>query len=65
MGDYKLSPVHTSVLFFDRQVDGRSECPKCHRSRKFFCYTCYLLVGMREPSLIPTVRLPVKVDMCV
>ncbi|XP_064401526.1 tRNA-uridine aminocarboxypropyltransferase 1-like isoform X2 [Halichondria panicea] len=44
-------------------VDGRAECPECKRSRKFFCYTCYRLVGLSDPAVIPRVRLPLKVDI--
>ena len=26
-------------------LDGRSTCPKCAKSRKYFCYTCYVPVA--------------------
>lgn len=29
---------------FLHDVEGRSPCPKCHKSRKFYCYTCYVPV---------------------
>lgn len=32
-------------------LDERSECPKCKKSRKYFCYTCFLPV----PELVPYV----------
>lgn len=37
------------------ELDGRSPCPECCKSRKFFCYTCYIPM----PPLIgklPTVK---------
>ena len=43
---------------------GRAPCPRCRCSRKFYCYTCYEVVGM-DPKLVPKVQLPVKVDMYV
>ncbi|XP_065897238.1 tRNA-uridine aminocarboxypropyltransferase 1-like [Dysidea avara] len=40
----------------------RSPCPLCGRSRKYYCYDCYVLVGVTR-ELIPTVALPVKIDI--
>ncbi|RMX56343.1 hypothetical protein pdam_00004462, partial [Pocillopora damicornis] len=40
----------------------RRPCPKCQASRKYYCYTCYITVGL-DRSLIPTVHLPIKVDI--
>eukprot|EP00731_Ephydatia_muelleri_P007814 Em0004g152a len=45
-----------------RAVKSRAVCPKCHSSRKFFCYTCYEVVGL-QPEVLPTVTLPVSVDI--
>jgi len=42
----------------------RSPCPECGRSRKYYCYDCYALVGVTR-ELIPTVALPFKIDMYV
>lgn len=47
-----------------RKVLGRTKCPTCGRSRKFYCYSCYHLVGL-EPGDVPRIRLPVKIDMYV
>lgn len=47
---------------FLNDIDGRSRCPKCLRSRKFFCYTCYVPVVDLENRL-PKVQLPVKIDI--
>lgn len=27
---------------FLEEIDGRSNCDKCGKSRKYFCYTCYV-----------------------
>lgn len=43
-------------------IDGRYPCPQCSRSRKFFCYTCYVPVGDLGKAL-PKVTLPVKLDI--
>ncbi|XP_059486857.1 tRNA-uridine aminocarboxypropyltransferase 1 [Neocloeon triangulifer] len=43
-------------------VDGRSSCPKCAKSRKYFCYTCYVPVTELEGK-IPKLKLPIKVDI--
>jgi len=40
----------------------RRPCPKCQASRKYYCYVCYVTVGL-DRSLIPTVHLPAKVDI--
>lgn len=43
-------------------LDDRSECPNCHKSRKYYCYTCYVPVKDLE-NKIPKVKLPVKIDI--
>lgn len=40
---------------FLNDVDGRSPCPKCFKSRKFFCYTCYVPTKSVGP-LLPVVK---------
>ncbi|XP_068179633.1 tRNA-uridine aminocarboxypropyltransferase 1 isoform X2 [Antennarius striatus] len=44
------------------QRKGRLKCSKCGGSRMFFCYTCCTLVGV-TPEEIPSVKLPLKVDI--
>ncbi|XP_077419278.1 tRNA-uridine aminocarboxypropyltransferase 1 isoform X2 [Vanacampus margaritifer] len=44
------------------QQRGRTKCAKCGGSRMFFCYTCCLLVDVSLQE-IPTVKLPVKIDI--
>ncbi|XP_041361255.1 tRNA-uridine aminocarboxypropyltransferase 1-like [Gigantopelta aegis] len=43
-------------------AETRSPCPKCGRSRKYFCYTCFVAVGLLQ-GRIPLVKLPIKVDI--
>ncbi|XP_047107631.1 tRNA-uridine aminocarboxypropyltransferase 1 isoform X1 [Schistocerca piceifrons] len=43
-------------------IDERSSCSMCGKSRKYFCYTCYIAVDELQ-SRIPKVKLPVKVDI--
>lgn len=45
-------------------VTDRSECPRCKKSVKYFCYRCFDVVGM-ERSQIPTVNLPVRLNVYV
>lgn len=35
-------------------IEGRQKCKLCYRSRKFFCYTCYLPVI--DKSYFPRVK---------
>uniref|UniRef100_A0A3Q0SVR5 tRNA-uridine aminocarboxypropyltransferase 1 n=1 Tax=Amphilophus citrinellus TaxID=61819 RepID=A0A3Q0SVR5_AMPCI len=46
----------------EAQQRGRLKCSKCGGSRMFFCYTCCSLVGMSLQD-IPSVKLPVKIDI--
>lgn len=48
--NYKVS----SNTFLDK-LEGRETCEGCGRSRKFFCYTCYLPVA-KIRDLIPHVQ---------
>lgn len=43
---------------FLKDIDGRSPCPKCSKSRKFFCYTCYVPTKGIGP-LLPVVKVSV------
>lgn len=47
---------------FLTQISGRSACPKCGKSRKFFCYTCYVAINELNGRL-PTVQLPIQIDI--
>ncbi len=39
-----------SASFLD-DIDVRQKCPKCSKSRKFFCYTCYIPMQSVEGKL--------------
>lgn len=43
-------------------IEGRRPCSKCGKSRKFFCYTCYVPVLDLQKNL-PYVKLPIKIDI--
>ena len=57
-----ISLIIKMFNFFRIRGLERRPCPKCHASRKYYCYVCYVTVGL-DRSLIPTVHLPIKVDM--
>ncbi|NWI89595.1 DTWD1 protein, partial [Pitta sordida] len=42
---------------------GRSKCPRCRSSRMFYCYTCFVPVETVPTKEIPTVKLPLKIDI--
>lgn len=44
------------------QMESRSPCTKCSKSRKYFCYSCFLPVAELE-NIIPKVKLPVAIDI--
>lgn len=49
------------VSFLDN-IDQRSLCMKCKKSRKYFCYTCYMPVESLN-GRIPSLKLPIKIDI--
>ncbi|KAH9503999.1 DTW domain-containing protein 1 [Bulinus truncatus] len=44
------------------QSDSRSHCPKCRKSRKYYCYSCFIPLPHINQYL-PQVKLPLKVDI--
>lgn len=42
-------------------IEGREICGRCYRSRKFFCYSCY--VPVIDEKFFPRVKLPIKIDI--
>lgn len=42
-------------------IEGREICKHCCRSRKFFCYSCYLPVIGEQ--YFPKIKLPIKIDI--
>nr|XP_019532451.2 DTW domain-containing protein 1-like [Aedes albopictus] len=57
-----FSGMHIDDTAFLKQVEGRSPCTVCGKSRKFFCYHCYVPVAELEDKL-RFVKLPIKVDI--
>lgn len=43
-------------------IEGRFNCSQCQRSRKFFCYNCYIPVGDLG-EIVPKVTIPIKIDI--
>lgn len=43
-----LKIADTSVL---NMLEGRHPCPHCGKSRKYFCYTCYVPIAELEGKL--------------
>lgn len=37
-------------------------CDKCHKSRRFYCYSCFILSPQLEFHL-PTISLPIRIDI--
>ena len=50
-----------STDFLD-EISDRSLCKGCHKSRKYYCYTCHLALDVIR-SRVPTITLPVKIDI--
>ncbi|CAG9771464.1 unnamed protein product [Ceutorhynchus assimilis] len=75
MADPKISKVHQQ--FVDQipfqgfniddteglnKLEGRHPCPKCGKSRKLFCYSCFIPISPLQGKL-PKVKLPIKIDI--
>ncbi|BFZ18070.1 hypothetical protein BsWGS_21109 [Bradybaena similaris] len=58
------NPFPDTVIADWRFLDSapRSQCPKCKKSRKFYCYSCCVPLP-HLVSAVPQVQLPVKVDI--
>lgn len=54
--------MHILDTAFLQDVQGRSPCVRCSKSRKFFCYHCYLPVA-ELAGKVPFVKLPIKIDI--
>lgn len=52
--NYKID----DYAFLD-EVEGRSRCPECNKSRKFFCYTCYTVMPQLQGRL-PNVKVLIR-----
>lgn len=49
---FKISD--NSILY---TLDGRHPCPKCGKSRKFYCYSCYVPITELQGKL-PIIKVP-------
>ncbi|XP_065072951.1 tRNA-uridine aminocarboxypropyltransferase 1 [Ochlerotatus camptorhynchus] len=54
--------MHIDDTTFLKDVEGRSSCTGCGKSRKFFCYHCYVPVAELQGKL-SFVKLPIKIDI--
>lgn len=62
MEEYPFPDLKISNYDFLDDTDERRICPKCNKSRKYFCYTCYKPVIGTEKQ-IPVVKLPLQIDI--
>ncbi|XP_063782098.1 tRNA-uridine aminocarboxypropyltransferase 1 isoform X1 [Pseudophryne corroboree] len=64
-GNYLLDNLQISCqkVLELAQRKGRSKCPKCNSSRMFYCYTCYVPVESVPIGDIPSVKLPLKIEI--
>ncbi|XP_031562605.1 DTW domain-containing protein 1-like isoform X2 [Actinia tenebrosa] len=60
----KLNPFSDMKLASFEALNNveRRACAKCKSSRKYYCYKCYVVVGI-DRSLIPVVKLPLQVHI--
>ncbi|XP_039445894.1 tRNA-uridine aminocarboxypropyltransferase 1 [Culex pipiens pallens] len=56
--------MHINDTAFLQDVQGRSPCVRCNKSRKFFCYGsgCYVPVA-ELTGRVPFVKLPIQIDI--
>jgi hypothetical protein len=54
-----INTLKFSKPFSNIEKMGKEPCPKCSKSRSWFCYEC--MIPMGDPTLIPNVKLPSKV----
>ncbi|XP_055526278.1 uncharacterized protein LOC129718998 isoform X3 [Wyeomyia smithii] len=57
-----FSGMRIADTTFLKDVEGRSPCTVCGKSRKYFCYHCYVPVAELQGRL-PSVKLPVSIDI--
>ncbi|OTF73393.1 hypothetical protein BLA29_005467, partial [Euroglyphus maynei] len=54
--------LHLEDSFLKQCKIDRFICEKCHRSRLYYCYTCFILSPMLIGK-IPEIRLPIRIDI--
>ncbi|XP_061172718.1 tRNA-uridine aminocarboxypropyltransferase 1-like [Saccostrea echinata] len=62
MEENPFQSLKISSSEFLNSLQDRSICPKCLKSRKFYCYNCFVPVKGTEDR-IPKVKLPLKIDI--
>ncbi|XP_062615440.1 tRNA-uridine aminocarboxypropyltransferase 1-like [Saccostrea cucullata] len=62
MEENPFQALKISSSEFLNTLEKRSICPKCLKSRKFYCYNCFVPLKGTE-DLIPKVKLPLKIDI--
>ncbi|KAL5282673.1 DTWD1 family protein [Megaselia abdita] len=55
---FKFMKIDDNTML--NQIEGRFICPKCTKSRKFYCYTCFIPVG---DLILPKVSIPIFIDI--
>eukprot|EP00040_Diaphanoeca_grandis_P025770 m.143245 g.143245 ORF g.143245 m.143245 type:complete len:288 (-) comp30305_c0_seq1:202-1065(-) len=58
----KLNRVALEALSGEK-LKTRAQCPMCKSSRMYYCYDCHVLVNLQLGQDIPSVNLPIKVDV--
>lgn len=51
--------LHIADNSFLDDIDGRSACPKCYKSRKIYCYSCYV-PNRGVSDLLPKVKVSIN-----
>ncbi|KAJ1964781.1 hypothetical protein IWQ62_002837 [Dispira parvispora] len=59
---YSLDSIQTEPEPILDKCRSRLPCPQCGKVVKYFCYRCYLVVGV-DPERIPRLTLPVKLQI--
>jgi len=62
MSDFLREFIRLFLKLLCRRLEGRDICPQCQKSRKYYCYSCFRLVGL-SPTEVPHVALPTKVHV--
>lgn len=60
-----LNPFEGMIIEEDTilsELEGRAPCPKCNKSRKYYCYSCFVPIA-ELTGKIPYVKLPIKIDI--
>ncbi|CAN7991763.1 unnamed protein product [Ixodes hexagonus] len=55
---------HLNITSSDQldEISERGCCPKCNKSRMYFCYTCFAVVDCVRDK-VPRLKLPIRIDI--